>query len=558
VNLTSRPDETSEVEDQAVLGDRVEVLEETAGFSRVRGRDGQAGWVPAGRIVGDDSVSRGTPHAVVSPLAHLYRDPEFTSSRPVLTAPLGSRVDVVRTFAKEGHGWAELRLPDGRRLYAAQTDLVPEPMERRPLLDPASWIATARRFLGAPYTWGGTTPAGFDCSGLVWRVLERHGVVLRRNSSEMCWREPQLVAVRFEELLPGDLVFFGADGMIDHVGFWVGEGKVLQATAFGVPSTQVTPWSDERLAPRFVAARRLAALPGAPRPAGIDEAKRAALEKTLASLAADGTARYGIVFKDLASGARIAINASESMHAASTMKTPVMLEALRRVDDGTLDLEKPVAVKAEFRSIVDGSLFTCDPEPEEDADILPFLGRSAPLSLVLNAMITRSSNIATNLILEVVGVDAVQKLVDSLGAPTVRVRRMVSDTKAFDAGLNSETDAAGMAVLMEAAVRSPKLPPRVRERAFEILAAQQWNKQIPAGIPRQAGAVVAHKTGSISTVQHDAAIVRLPDGREYVLVLMAFGFKGDAARQKVYETTRKMSRACWEAMVAPGQGRILG
>ena len=105
--------------------------------------------------------------------------------------------------------------------------------------------------------------------------------------------------------------------------------------------------------------------------------------------------------------------------------------------------------------------------------------------------------------------------------------------------------------MMEARVRSPRLSDASKRRAWEILAAQMWNEQIPAGILRQAGVVVAHKTGTISTVQHDAAIVRLPDGREYVLVLQADGFKGDQAREKIFATTRRMSRAVWEAMIAP-------
>lgn len=551
VDLFARPDATSPVEDQAILGDRIEALEESAGFTRIRSRGGQAGWVFAHSILRDPPPPAGTPWEVVSARAHLYRDPSFTTARPLLAAPLGARLDVVGTLTREGHGWAEVRLPDGRRAFAATDDLAPEPKERRPVLDPASWLSMARRFAGAPYTWGGTTPAGFDCSGLAWRVLERHGIVLLRNSTELCWREPRLVAVPFDRLQPGDLVFFGTPDRIDHMGFWVGDGTVLQATAYGTPSTKSVPWDDARMKPRFRAARRLAELPGAPKPPSLTDAKRSELEKALRALATDGTARYGIVFEEVATGARVALGERVSMHAASTMKTPVMLEVLRRVDEGTLQWDMPVLVKKEFRSLVDGSPFTCEPEEGADSDVVPLLGKNAPLSLLVRAMITRSSNIATNLVLEVVGAEKVQALDDRLGAPTVKVRRMVSDLKAFDAGISNETDAAGMAAVMKAVVRSPLLSAASRERAFSILADQHWNEEIPAGIPREAGVVVAHKTGSISTVQHDAAILRLPDGREYVLVLLADGFKGDEARAKVFETTRRMARACWEAAVAP-------
>jgi len=109
-----------------------------------------------------------------------------------------------------------------------------------------------------------------------------------------------------------------------------------------------------------------------------------------------------------------------------------------------------------------------------------------------------------------------------------------------------------MAVVLEACVRTPHLSAASKAKAWEILAGQTFNDQIPAGLHPQSGAVVGHKTGSISSVQHDAAVVRLPDGREYVLVLLAddFGAREDG-RQRVTETTKRMSRAVWEAMIAP-------
>ena len=167
-------------------------------------------------------------------------------------------------------------------------------------------------------------------------------------------------------------------------------------------------------------------------------------------------------------------------------------------------------------------------------------------------MIVRSSNLATNLVLSLVGPENVQAFTDALGAPTVKVRRCVEDLKAFDKGLNNETDAAGMASVMEAAVRSRKLTAASRAKAWEILTGQTFNDEIPAGLHPQSGAVVGHKTGSTSSVQHDAAVVRLPDGREYVLVLLANDFgANDGGRRKVIEAARKMSRAVWEAMIAP-------
>ena len=415
-----------------------------------------------------------------------------------------------------------------------------------------NFINEALKLQGTPYVFGATGPNKFDCSGLVWRVLEQHGVLVMRNSSEMCFRDPQLVPVTFEALAPGDLVFFGTEEKIDHVGFWAGGGRVLQATSSGVPSTQETPWENERMAPRFRHARRLASLPGAPRPSGLTPAKAEALGKALDALAAGTKATFGIVVKDLQTGETLRRNATTTMHAASTMKTAVLLEALRRVEEGTLSLSTGVPVVACFPSAFDGSPYEVGMDPESEGRLAPYLGKSARLDFLAREMIVRSSNVATNLMLGLCPPKDVQRFVDALGAGSVKVRRGVADEKAFEAGFSNETDAEGMAALMEAAVRSPRLAPETRRLAFEILAGQEFNEQIPAGLPKQAGAVVAHKTGSISKVQHDAAVVRLPDGREYVLVLLATDFgANEEGRKKVIETTRKMSRAVWEAMIAP-------
>jgi beta-lactamase class A len=552
-NVLARPEATAPVEDQAILGESVESTRAEGRFLFVRTRSGSRGWIEATAVrpgLADPTAER---LEVTSNLAHVYRDPGFMTSAPLATMPLGARLGGLRTLEKEQHVWREVLLPDGQTGFVAGEDVAAErTREAAPVLDPASWLAMTRRFLGAPYTWGGTTPWGFDCSGLVWRVLEQHGILLMRNSPEMCFRDPQLVPIRVEELAPGDLVFFGTEAKIDHVGFWAGEGNVLQATSYGVPSTQETPWVNERLAPRFRYARRLAALPGAPRPSGLTPAKAAALGKALDALAAEGKATFGIVVKDLGTGVTVKRNATTAMHAASTMKTAVLLEALRRVDGGTLSLSTGIPVVDCFQSIVDGSPFRLELESGSDDRIAPYLGKDARLDFVARQMIVGSSNLATNLMLGLCPPKDVQSFVDALGAPSVKVRRMVEDTKAFEAGISNETDAEGMAILIEAAVRSPKLSVEARQLAFEILAAQQFNDQIPAGIPKQAGAVVAHKTGSISKVQHDVAFVRLPDGREYVLVLLATDFgANEEGRKRVVETTQRMSRAVWEAMIAP-------
>jgi beta-lactamase class A len=554
-NVYVRPDETGPVESQAVLGERVEVLEETAGFSRVRTADGDVGWIPARSLRrGDAPPAAGAMGArVTSNFAHVYGVPSFTVARPLLTAPLGATMVYLDGEKRGGFEWARVALPDGRTGFVARPDVAVSRFDENPPLgSPPSWISFGKRFLGAPYTWGGTTPAGFDCSGLIQLVFRSHGVLLKRNSSEQAFQDPQLVPVSPEALSPGDLLFFGTPEKIDHEAIWIGDGTVLEATRNGVPGVKLTPFEAPYLRPLFRYARRLALLPGAPKPGRPNPVKVAALKAKLEEIAAASGARFGIVFRDLTTGETIRIGADRVMHAASTMKTPVMLEVLRRVDAGTLKWTDELPVRNEFRSLVDGTPFSIGLEPETDGPTMAYLGKSAPLGFLVREMIVRSSNLAANVVLSRVGPASVQAFTDELGAQTVKVRRCVEDSKAFDEGLNNETDAKGMAAVMEACVRTTRLSPAARAKAWEILTAQTFNDQIPAGLHPQSGAVVAHKTGSISSVQHDAAVVRLPDGREYVLVLLANDFgANEEGRKRVIEASRRMSRAVWEGMIAP-------
>ncbi len=560
-DLFVRPDETSSVDDQAILGDRVTVLEDAAGFAKVRTAAGEVAWIPERALRrGDAPPAAGAKVArVTSNFAHVYAAPSFTKQKPLLTAPVGATLGFSDFFeGKEGdpYSWVRVVLPDGRSGYIAACDVSFLPFKEAPssspLSSPSSWISFGRRFLGAPYTWGGTTPLGFDCSGLMARIFSEHGVTLKRNSSEQAFQDPQLVPVAFEKLQPGDLLFFGTPDKIDHEAMWIGDGTVLQSTRHNVPGVQITPFDSPFLKPLFRYARRLKrnSLDGEEGPR-LSVTKVRALQRTLDSIADGSGARFGIWFKDLASGLSLSKDPSLVMHAASTMKTPVLLEVLRRVDAGSLRLTDELPVKNEFKSLVDGSLFSIGLE-DNDGPTVAHLGKTATVEFLATEMIVRSSNLATNILLSLVAPENVQKLADALGAPTVHVRRCVEDSKAFDKGLNNETDAAGMGAVMEAAVRTPKLSAAAKSKAWEILAGQTFNEEIPAGLHPQSGAIVAHKTGSISSVQHDAGIVRLPDGREYVLVLLANDFgKNEEGRARVYEAAKRMSRAVWEAMIAP-------
>ncbi|WP_093523028.1 serine hydrolase [Stigmatella erecta] len=212
------------------------------------------------------------------------------------------------------------------------------------------------------------------------------------------------------------------------------------------------------------------------------------------------------------------LGAEASFHAASTMKVPVMIEFFRQVDAGKLSLDQPVPLANRFASIVDGSPYTLDAKEDEDAALYERLGQAVPASELLKRMITRSSNLATNTLIARVDAKRVTRTLRALGARSMTVLRGVEDAKAYAKGLNNTATARDLATLLAALEQGKAASPRSTQAMREILLAQELNTLIPAGLPP--GTPVAHKTGQISGVLHDAAIVYPPGRAPYVLVVL--------------------------------------
>ena len=226
----------------------------------------------------------------------------------------------------------------------------------------------------------------------------------------------------------------------------------------------------------------------------------------------------GVAFRDLGTGDSLFIGADESFHAASTMKVPVMIELFRRADAGGLSLDQGILLINQFRSIADGSSYTLDATADSDSLAYALLNTRVPVLDLIDHMITRSSNLATNALIEVVGAENANATAHALGAKNIRVLRGVEDTPAFRAGMNNTTTARDLEVLMEA-IETGRAATRASCDAMRaILSRQEFNSEIPAGLP--AGTKVAHKTGFITGVLHDAAVVYPPGRSPYVLVVL--------------------------------------
>ena len=252
-------------------------------------------------------------------------------------------------------------------------------------------------------------------------------------------------------------------------------------------------------------------------------------------------ALVGVAYRDLQRGDSLYINADTSFHAASTMKVPVMIELFRAFDAGRLRADQAVPLTNQFASIVDGSPYSLSAGGDSDSSLYAKVGSPVAIRELIDRMITRSSNLATNTVIALVDAKNAQATARTLGARNIRVLRGVEDSKAFAAGMSNTTTARDLAVLLEAIETGRAASPASTDAMREILMRQEYNAEIPAGVPP--GTRVAHKTGWITGVLHDAAIV-YPEGRKpYILVVLTSGIpQQDVARQMIVD----ISRLVWE------------
>lgn len=235
----------------------------------------------------------------------------------------------------------------------------------------------------------------------------------------------------------------------------------------------------------------------------------------------------GVAYVDLETGDSLSLAADTVFHAASTMKIPVMIEVLRRSQQGAFKLDQPILLINQFASLADGSPFSLDAKDDGDSTLYQRVGQRVPVRDLLQLMITRSSNLATNQLIALVGAAHVTAGARALGATRTSVLRGVEDQKAFDAGLINTITAGDLATLLVEIEQGHALSSGSSALMRDILLAQEFNEKIPAGLPP--GTRVAHKTGEITAVSHDAAIVYPPGRKPYVLVVLTRGIQESKA-----------------------------
>lgn len=259
------------------------------------------------------------------------------------------------------------------------------------------------------------------------------------------------------------------------------------------------------------------------------------------------TVECAVSVRDYNSDFRFGQNADRLFHAASTIKVAILLAVMKAVDEGRAQLDDSLHIRNRFLSVVDGSPYKLDRSSDGYPQLYKSIGRTAKIAELADSMITSSSNLATNLLLDFVGTDEAAKVLRDAGVEGVHLRRGVEDENAYDEGINNETTADGMVELF-GVFRGDFLSEKSRDHAIHILLNQRFTSMIPAGLP--AHATVAHKTGEISTVCHDAGIVYLPEREPYIVTILT---EIDSDKNGRRDTVAKLSEAVYKAVTGKGK-----
>ncbi len=266
-NMYSGPSDKTDVVSQAIYGSNVMLLTARGEWSRIQTADRYKGWIPSRHL---RLIQNGTGYAtsgvivqVESLFANIYHEPDVTRHKPVVTIPFESHLVVIpdeagqdakKAQGKGSHdGWLQVRLPDKSSAWVQSGDVVADP---KPLSIPES-IELAKRFLGIPYLWGGSSSFGYDCSGFTQMLMRSRGVNMPRDADKQAaWKGA--IPLDRKALQPGDLLFFGSSAKaITHTGMYIGDGQFIHDSTNGHPVVQIGRLDDQPWAQLLVASRRV-------------------------------------------------------------------------------------------------------------------------------------------------------------------------------------------------------------------------------------------------------------------------------------------------------------
>src|SRR5439155_21378690 len=150
------------------------------------------------------------------------------------------------------------------------------------------------------------------------------------------------------------------------------------------------------------------------------------------------------------------------------------------------------------------------------------VGKTMRIGDLARHMIVTSSNLATNLLVDLIHVEQAQEMLARHGIRGIELARGVEDDKAFEANFNNRVTANGLVGLFRVIHDKKGVLPESALHMLEILFKQEFRAGIPAGLPSsvRSGSRIANKTGEISMAAHDAGLVFLADREPYVLAVL--------------------------------------
>ena len=260
-----------------------------------------------------------------------------------------------------------------------------------------------------------------------------------------------------------------------------------------------------------------------------------------------GAKAIAVAMHDAQTGTNMQYNADRWFHAASTIKVPILLGVFAAIDRGDLLPHSRVHVRNRFLSVVENVPFRVESGRDANSAVHNAIGKMMRVDELAYHMITTSSNLATNLLLGVIGPESVHAALKELDVEEgIELRRGVEDELAFEKAINNRVTANGLCRILVLLSEGKAFSPALSRRMMDILHGQEFNQGIPARLPK--GARVAHKTGEISTVAHDAGVIYLPKRKPYVLVILTEWDPSASGRSR---TIASISHLVYEFLVKP-------
>src|SRR6476646_5324771 len=260
--------------------------------------------------------------------------------------------------------------------------------------------------------------------------------------------------------------------------------------------------------------------PTAPAGATAASSRERALKDRIETIEKESGAKaIAVALHDSETGFELHYHADRWFHAASTIKVPILLGVFAAIDRGELLPHSRVHVRNRFLSVIENIPFRVESGRDSNSAVHNAIGKMMRVDELAYHMITTSSNLATNLLLGVIGPEAVNRTLKDLDVDDgIELKRGVEDELAFDKGISNMVTADGLLRILVLLSEGKAFSPALSRRMMDILHGQEFNQGIPARLPK--GTRVAHTTGEISTVAHDPGVIYLPKRKPYALVIL--------------------------------------